>query len=148
MLAVLRAAAPVHVSRTARDLATSVEAAADAIAAAQGRAPSLGEIAAAADLDEEDVVTGLAARRALAPPAPADVVEEAAGTEDAIAVLETRLHVGDLLGALDRRSQAILVMRFGLELSQAEIGERLGISQMHVSRLLRTALEDLDRLMG
>ena len=39
-------------------------------------------------------------------------------------------------------------MRFGLELSQAEIGERLGISQMHVSRLLRTALEDLDRLMG
>ena len=56
--------------------------------------------------------------------------------------------MGDLLGALDRRSQAILVMRFGLELSQAEIGERLGISQMHVSRLLRTALEDLDRLMG
>ncbi len=39
-------------------------------------------------------------------------------------------------------------MRFELELSQAEIGERLGISQMHVSRLLRTALEDLDRLMG
>ena len=132
----------------ARDLAASVEAAADAVAAAQGRPPSLSEIAAAADLDEEDVVTGLAARRALAPPAPDDVVEDAAGTEDAIAALEARLHVGDLLGALDRRSQAILVMRFGLELSQAEIGERLGISQMHVSRLLRTALEDLDRLMG
>jgi RNA polymerase sigma-B factor len=148
MLAVLRAAAPVHVSRTARDLAATVEGAADAIAAAQGRPPSLGEIAAAADLDEEDVVTGLAARRALAPPAPADVVEEAAGTEDAIAALEARLHVGDLLRALDSRSQAILLMRFGLELSQAEIGERLGISQMHVSRLLRTALEDLDRLMG
>ncbi len=148
MLAVLRGSAPVHVSRTARDLAASVEGAADAIAAAQGRPPSPAEIAAAADLDEEDVVTGLAARRALAPPAPADVVEDAAGTEDAIAALEARLHVGDLLGALDRRSQAILVMRFGLELSQAEIGERLGISQMHVSRLLRTALEDLDRLMG
>jgi RNA polymerase sigma-B factor len=149
MLAVLRGSAAVHVSRTGRDLATSVEAAADAVAAAQGRPPSLDEIATAADLDEEDVVTGLAARRALAPPVPGDVVEDAAaGTDDAIAALEDRLHVGDLLRALDRRSQAILVMRFGLEMSQAEIGERLGISQMHVSRLLRTALEDLDRLMG
>jgi len=138
----------VHVSRTGRDLAAAVEAAADAVAAANGRAPSLGEIAAAADLDEEEVVTGLAARRALAPPVSEDVVEDAAGADDAIAALEARLHVGGLLGALDRRSQAILVMRFGLELSQAEIGERLGISQMHVSRLLRTALEELDRLMG
>jgi RNA polymerase sigma-B factor len=148
MLAVLRGSAPVHVSRTARDLAASVEAAADAVAAARGRPPSVSEIAAAADLDEEDVVTGLVARRALAPPVPDDVVEEAAGAEDAMTALEARLHVGDLLSALDRRSQAILVMRFGLELSQAEIGERLGISQMHVSRLLRTALEDLDRLLG
>jgi RNA polymerase sigma-B factor len=148
MLAVLRGSAPVHVSRTGRDLAASVEAAADAVAAAQGRPASLGEIAAAAGLDEEAVVTGLAARRALAPAAPDDVLEDAAGAEDAMTALEARLHVGDLLSRLDRRSQAILVMRFELELSQAEIGERLGISQMHVSRLLRTALEDLDRLMG
>ena len=34
-----------------------------------------------------------------------------------------------------------MALRFGLELSQAEIAERLGISQMHVSRLLRAALE-------
>jgi RNA polymerase sigma-B factor len=53
-----------------------------------------------------------------------------------------------VLQQLDARSRAILVMRFGLELSQAEIGERMGISQMHVSRLLRTALADLDTLMG
>ena len=145
MLAVLRGSAPVHVSRTGRDLAATVEAAADAVATAQGRPPSVGEIAAAAGLDDEDVVTGLAARRALAPPVAEDVLEEAAGAEDAMAALEARLHVSDLLSTLDRRSQAILVMRFGLELSQAEIGERLGISQMHVSRLLRTALEDLDR---
>ena len=148
MLAVLRGAAPVHVSRTGRELAATVEAAADAVAAERGRPPSPGEIAAAAGLDEEDVVTGLAARRALAPPAPGDVAEDAAGVEDAIDALEARLVAGDLLRALDRRSQAILVMRFGLELSQAEIGERLGVSQMHVSRLLRAALEDLDRLMG
>lgn len=148
MLAVLRAAAPVHVSRTGRDLAAMVESTADAITAERGSVPAPGEIAAAAGLDEEDVVTGLAARHALAPPAPEGVTEDAAGVEDAIDALEARLDAGDLLRALDRRSQAVIVMRFGLELSQAEIGERLGISQMHVSRLLRAALDDLNRLMG
>lgn len=148
MLAVLRGSAPVHVSRTGRDLAATVEATADALTAAQGRAPSPAEIAAAAGLEEEDVVTGLAARRALAPPAPDTVIQEAAGADDAVEALEARLAVGRMLRELDRRSQAILVMRFGLELSQAEIGERLGISQMHVSRLLRAALADLDARLG
>jgi RNA polymerase sigma-B factor len=148
MLAVLRGAAPVHVSRTGRDLAATVEATADALTAAHGRAPSPAEIAAAAGLEEEDVVTGLAARRALAPPAPETVIEDAAGTDDAFEALEARLAVGRLLRELDGRSQAILAMRFGLELSQAEIADRLGISQMHVSRLLRAALADLDARLG
>jgi RNA polymerase sigma-B factor len=138
----------VHVSRTGRDLAAAVEAAAVAVAAETGRMPSPAEIAAAAGLDEEEVVTGLAARSALAPPAPDTVIEQAAGSDDAVEALETRLAVGHVLQQLDARSRAILVMRFGLELSQAEIGERMGISQMHVSRLLRTALADLDTLMG
>ena len=148
MLAVLRGAAPVHVSRTGRDLAATVEAAADAVAAEQGRPPSPAEIGAAAGLDEEEVVTGLAARRALAPAVPDTAIEDAMGSEDAVEALEARLAVGGVLGELDRRSQAVLVMRFGLDLSQAEIGERLGISQMHVSRLLRAALAELDSRMG
>jgi RNA polymerase sigma-B factor len=148
MLAVLRGAAPVHVSRTGRDLAAAVEAAADAVAAAQGRSPSPAEIAAAAGLDEEEVVTGLAARRALAPAVPDTAIDDAVGSEDTLEALEARLAVGGVLGELDRRSQAVLVMRFGLDLSQAEIGEQLGISQMHVSRLLRAALAELDSRMG
>jgi RNA polymerase sigma-B factor len=148
MLAVLRGAAPVHVSRTGRDLAAAVEAAADAVAAAQGRPASAAEIAAAAGLDEEEVVTGLAARRAMAPPAPDTAIEDAAESDDAVEALEARLAVGGVLSDLDQRSQAVLVMRFGLELSQAEIGERLGISQMHVSRLLRAALAELDTRLG
>jgi RNA polymerase sigma-B factor len=47
------------------------------------------------------------------------------------------------LDRLDRRSRAVLVLRFGMELSQREIAERLGISQMHVSRLLRAAMSDI-----
>jgi RNA polymerase sigma-B factor len=148
MLAVMRGSAPVHVSRAGRDLAAAVETAADAAALAQGRPPSPAEIAAEAGLDEEEVVTGLAARRALAPSVPDTAIDEAAGSEDALQALEDRLDIGHVLGELDARSQAILVMRFGLELSQAEIGERLGISQMHVSRLLRAALAELDGRMG
>jgi RNA polymerase sigma-B factor len=37
----------------------------------------------------------------------------------------------------------VLVLRFGMELSQREIAERLGISQMHVSRLLRAAMAEM-----
>jgi RNA polymerase sigma-B factor len=48
------------------------------------------------------------------------------------------------LDRLDRRSRAVLVLRFGMELSQREIAERLGISQMHVSRLLRAAMAEME----
>ena len=44
-----------------------------------------------------------------------------------------------LMDGLDERERGILQMRFGQELTQAEIGEQLGCSQMHVSRLLTRA---------
>jgi RNA polymerase sigma-B factor len=74
------------------------------------------------------------------------VIEDAARGDDAAEALEARLAVGGVLDQLDERSRAILVMRFSLELSQAEIGERLGISQMHVSRLLRRALARMEAI--
>lgn len=45
-----------------------------------------------------------------------------------------------LMGQLSERDRTILALRFGEELTQAEIGERLGMSQMHVSRLLARIL--------
>jgi RNA polymerase sigma-B factor len=52
-------------------------------------------------------------------------------------------------GELPRREQRILLMRFYGDMTQAQIGERLGISQMHVSRLLARALGYLrERLLG
>jgi RNA polymerase sigma-B factor len=143
MLALGRQAAAVHVSRTGRDLAGAVEAAAEKATAETGVAPTIADIAARANLDEEQVVTGLRARRALAPPTRGEheLLEAHGGYEDAIEQVERRLDLGRRLRALDHRSQVVVALRFGLELSQAEIAERLGISQMHVSRLLRTALE-------
>jgi RNA polymerase sigma-B factor len=145
MLATVRGLSPTHVSRAARELARTVEAASDAATAALGRAPTVADIAHEAELDEEQVVEGLRARAALAPP----VVDEAAldqpGVDQALEAAVARLELEPLLLRLDRRSRTILALRFGMELSQAEIAERLGMSQMHVSRLLRTALAELDR---
>ena len=51
--------------------------------------------------------------------------------------------MNSLLDTLPDRERIILRMRFEQELTQAEIGERLGISQMHVSRLIRKSIAKL-----
>ena len=56
-----------------------------------------------------------------------------------------RSAVETLLGALDERDRAIVELYFREELTQSQIGERLGYSQMHISRLLRRALGELER---
>ena len=56
--------------------------------------------------------------------------------------------VADLLSSLPERERRILELRFFGELSQSEIAERLGISQMHVSRLLRRTVERLRERAG
>jgi RNA polymerase sigma-B factor len=55
--------------------------------------------------------------------------------------------VSQLLGSLPEREATILRLRFYEELTQSEIAQRLGISQMHVSRLMRRCLDDLRELL-
>jgi RNA polymerase sigma-B factor len=62
---------------------------------------------------------------------------------DDIDLLEWRLALQSLLERMEPRSRLILQMRFGNEATQAEIGKALGVSQMHVSRLLSGLLDDL-----
>ncbi|MGH2461084.1 MAG: sigma-70 family RNA polymerase sigma factor [Chloroflexota bacterium] len=73
-------------------------------------------------------------------------------TDDDLARSEDRVILGRLIDSLSPRQRAILYLLFYEDLSQAEIGERLKISQMHVSRLARAALErlrgDLERETG
>ncbi len=144
MLATVRAQAPTHVSRTARELARRVESAADAATIDLGKPPTVAEIAQEAELDEEQVVEGLRARAALAPPVVDAALLDSPEVDRGLELANLRLDLGPRLERLDRRSRTIVALRFGLELSQAEIAEQLGISQMHVSRLLRAALAELD----
>jgi RNA polymerase sigma-B factor len=61
--------------------------------------------------------------------------------------VELRMLVDQLLDALPEREATIMRLRFYDELTQSEIAERLGISQMHVSRLMRRCLDDLRAML-
>ncbi|WP_430381451.1 RNA polymerase sigma factor SigF [Streptomyces arenae] len=72
------------------------------------------------------------------------VLQDFIGTEDAALELVEDFHsLAPLIAALDERDRQILHMRFVEELTQAQIGEHLGVSQMHVSRLLTRTLARL-----
>ena len=63
----------------------------------------------------------------------------------ALAAVDDRLLADHLVRSLDTRARAVLRMRFELDLRQREIADRVGISQMHVSRILRDSLATLHR---
>jgi RNA polymerase sigma-B factor len=61
---------------------------------------------------------------------------------------EARAILSDRVADLPEREQNILLMRFAQGLTQSEIAERVGISQMHVSRLITRALATLREQVG
>lgn len=110
-----------------------------------GRAPRPSEIAAHLDLDLERVIDALGATGCFAPAsldAPGfgdddDTVGQRIGDVDAgFDLAEARATLAPLLAKLSRRERLIVEMRFFRGCTQAEIGKEIGVSQMHVSRLL------------
>jgi RNA polymerase sigma-B factor len=102
-----------------------------------GRAPTHTELARAAGARPEDV-------EAASTPLVVPLEESAAGAGDEeLEAAEDRVAVARALEALDRRERRIVELRFGGGLSQARIAAQVGISQVHVSRLLQHALETL-----
>ena len=73
------------------------------------------------------------------------VVDTLGATDDHYAEALDRTALDTLLGGLEDRDRAIVELYFREELTQAQIGERLGYSQMHISRLLRRAVGELER---
>ena len=124
-----------------------------------GRAPVDGELALRLGVTEDDI--GEARRAGLVFSAysldaplsdrddPAQLADLLGEDDEAIELAIDMEAVNSHLEELPEREQRILVLRFWGNLSQAEIGGRLGMSQMHVSRLLSRALAHLrDRLIG
>ncbi len=147
----------IHVDRGAQERARRINEARQAISARSGRPPRVDELAQYLELSEEEVLDGLQVAEAygtVSLDAPlAD--EEDASQLDAIGDEDQRLGLVDdqttIFAAakhLPQREREILYLRFGEDLTQSEIAERVGVSQMQVSRLLRRSLQRLRQLTG
>ncbi len=138
----------VHVPRRLQEARTELAKATEELASRLGRAPKVAELAALMNLSEEEVVEAqIAANGYLSSSLDAAVsgdteesdasLSEFIGEEDpALELVEDFHALAPLVAELDERQRLILHLRFVEELTQAEIGARLGISQMHVSRLI------------
>jgi RNA polymerase sigma-B factor len=115
------------------------------------RSPTVAEIAEAAGTTEDEVLEGLDAAHAYtlisldaqAGDEGLSYHEQIGDEDEALEALEDRISVGPLLRTLPPRERRMLYLRFFKGMTQSEIAERLGISQMHVSRLLAKTLATL-----
>jgi RNA polymerase sigma-B factor len=142
----------VRVPRDIQELKIRLDAVTEDLTADLGRSPTPTELAERAGATVEQVLEARAAASAHRPdsldgPVTEDgdaLIDRAGGRVDpGFALAEASASVGPLLALLDERERMILRLRFEEDLTQAEIGARLGVSQMHVSRLIRTSLDRL-----
>ncbi|MFE9740774.1 RNA polymerase sigma factor SigF [Streptomyces sp. NPDC006477] len=146
----------VHVPRRLQEARVELAKATDELSSRLGRAPRVAELAPLMNLSEEEVVEAQVAANGYnstsldATIGGADSEDDDAaladliGREDpAIELFEDFHTLAPLVEALEERDRVLLHLRFVEELTQTQIGERLGVSQMHVSRLLARSLNRL-----
>ena len=145
----------VRMPRDLQDLALRVDRASRELTGRLQRRPTIAEVAEAVGATVERVLDALQAgqaHRAASLQTPRPSVDEDAGEtlgdtfghdEDGYRLAEERVVLSGLLPALSTRDRQIVLLRFTEDLTQAQIGERMGLSQMHVSRILRQSLGTL-----
>jgi RNA polymerase sigma-B factor len=151
------AAWSVHLPRSLQERSRSVQIAIGALQGTLGRSPTIAEVAEKIDATSEQVIEAMEARMAYrvesldAPVEPGDERDQwhNAGAVDAgFDTAEQSAFLSRALKALPARERDLVRLRFVEDMSQSEIGRRLGISQMHVSRLLRRALARMEAIAG
>ncbi|MDV7214403.1 RNA polymerase sigma factor SigF [Streptomyces prunicolor] len=145
----------VHVPRRLQELRVDLAKTKETLGTELGRTPTVKELAAHLELTEDEIIEGLVAANgyvagSIDTPSGDDESDSAPkyadtmGDDDPALELFEDLHtLGPLLQQLDERERTIIEMRFGQELTQAEIGRVLNLSQMHISRLLNRTLGKL-----
>ena len=117
-----------------------------------GRPPTVSELAQSLDISPDRVIEALAASAAYRPapleprsedPASNETFPHLAVKDHGFDQSEVRIMIDRLLTTLPLRDATILKLRFFDGLTQSDIGERVGVSQMHVSRLIRNSLSTL-----
>jgi RNA polymerase sigma-B factor len=148
----------VHVPRSIQERVLEVNRAMNELSRTLGRSPAPAELADATDFTHEEVLEALEAATAydsvpLEAPRPTDEESEGVmdrlGTEEpGFELAEYSASLGPELRALPERDRLVLYLRFVEDLTQSEIADRIGVSQMHVSRLIRRALAKLRSGIG
>jgi RNA polymerase sigma-B factor len=139
-----------HVTRRMQELHLEISRAQPVLTQELGRTPSVADLAEHLGLTETEVVTGLdcgAAYNTRSLNSPVNVDDGATelgellgGSDEQMETVPDRQALRQHVAELPERHQRILYLRFFCDLTQSQIAKRLGISQMHVSRLLAQSL--------
>jgi RNA polymerase sigma-B factor len=144
----------VRVPRDLQEMALRVERTVDQLTRELHRQPSVTELAERVDAGEEQVLEALEASgayRAMSLETPRGseaegtetLADSVGGEEDGYMRAEDRATIAQLMRSITPREREVLRLRFEEDLTQAEIGELIGVSQMQVSRIIRQAVSRL-----
>ena len=148
-----------HVPRDLQERALTVNATVERLSGELGRSPSPQQLADELRLPVEEVLEAVEANAAYGTAsldAPLRSVDHEHSTfaeafgelDDRFDLIECRASIGPALKALPSRERSILYLRFVEDRTQSEIAQRIGVSQMHVSRLIRSALDQIRVVTG
>jgi RNA polymerase sigma-B factor len=147
----------IRVPRRLQEMRMAINDANASLSHSLGRAPTVADVAAYLDTTEEAVLEGLEGARAysatsLSAPTSSDgslEVGDTLGAEDhGYELTDLRIALGPALATLTERERRIVTLRFYGNQTQIQIAEQVGVSQMHVSRLLTAALAKLRTHLG
>ncbi len=150
----------VHVSRGEQECSLAVQEAVELLSHEHGRSPTVQQLAQFLELSEEEVCDALQVAQAYSATsldAPAKSGEEESeatiGSEigdldPAYEAVERSMLIGQLSAGLGEREQLLLRLRFDGDMTQSQIAERIGVSQMQVSRLLHAEFAKLRAKIG
>ena len=143
----------IRVPRRLQELRLSITGATAELTQSLGRSPTVAELARAVGVSDEEILEGLESANAYATlsldaPESSDdgtltMIDGLGSDDEALAHVENRETIKPLLEALDPREKHILTLRFFRGMTQSQIAAEIGISQMHVSRLLARTLAQL-----
>ena len=145
----------VHVPRGMQERVMKLDQASQELHRRLGRSPSAGELAAELDLSPEEILEAMEAASAYdaisleeqrsesSDPQEPTYADSLGSEEERYELVEYGATIAPTMKALSERERLILHLRFVEDLTQSEIADRIGVSQMHVSRLIRRALARL-----
>lgn len=146
----------VRVPRSLQESSFEVARASETLAQELNRPPEPKEVAAKLDITEDEVLEAMDARQAYVSSSidkPAEntgvtLLDRLEDEDVRLIMADDRMVVEEAMKKLPARQQRILRLRFNEDMTQSEIADEIGISQMHVSRLLSRALDTLEKSIG